>query len=181
MGDDKETPSSINEEEFFYLCVGQAISMWTNTESCLIDIAARLLGSSPDKTGCVFYSIGNFHVWLNTIDDLFLLAPEYNAARKDWISLADMLRGMNDTRVRLAHHTVWHGKTKDTPRNTLLPTRYDTRSKARKYKPLTASEISDFCEDINTVMDKIAALLKLMPWHGILSPRPSDQPPEGAR
>ena len=57
----------------FYTGVGQGISHWAHMEERLVEIAVILLGTTNRKAGLVFYSIINFHTWLNIIDELFSL------------------------------------------------------------------------------------------------------------
>src|SRR5689334_7652919 len=80
----------------FYSSVGQAISLWASMENKLVEIAALLLGTSEIKSGLMFFSISNFHVWLNTIDELFNLEPALQQFRPVWGTESDTLRQLND-------------------------------------------------------------------------------------
>jgi hypothetical protein len=55
-------------------------------ETRLVQIAARLLKTSEVKAGLVMYSIINLHVWLQIIDELFVLDGTYPKSQKMWRS-----------------------------------------------------------------------------------------------
>src|SRR4051794_5257561 len=55
----------------FYATVGQGISFWASMEGTLVQIAAKLLGTSEEKCGLLLYSIMNLFSWLTIIDELF--------------------------------------------------------------------------------------------------------------
>jgi hypothetical protein len=148
------------DRELFYAQVGQGISLWSSMEEHLVEIAARLLNTRLEKAGLVLYSINNFYAWLNIIDDLFGLAPEYGNFKKSWTEASANLRSLNDTRVRLAHHTVFH-LTK-TPQPTLRPSQFDARSKSKKYDPLTGIEILQFTVDVVAATKALVDLRKSM-------------------
>jgi hypothetical protein len=152
------TPEELDGRTEFYATVGQGISNWTRVEVRLIQIAARLLGSSVEKAGAIFYSIINFHNWLSIIDELLFLDQRFMPAKNDWNKLAGKLRALNDMRMRLAHHTVWH--TSDDPgRPTLKPAKEDTRKKSRSHKPLTATQILDFTNATTRVVNELRSFL----------------------
>ena len=88
------------------------------------------------------YSIMNFNVWLSIIDELFSMEPRYQPHKATWTAQSGKLRGMNDTRVRLAHHTVWDHF--EDQLVALRPGKHDSRMKSRKHKPLTKAEIFAF-------------------------------------
>jgi hypothetical protein len=52
------------------------------------------------------YSIINFNVWLSIIDELLLLDTRYSKTKSKWNGISSKLRGLKDTRDRLAHHTA---------------------------------------------------------------------------
>jgi hypothetical protein len=140
------TPLTLTTEQWqtrmhFYSGIGQGISFWASMESLIVQIAARLIGTTDEKAGLIFYSINNFYAWLSIIDDLFVLSPAFAAHKETWNGLTAILRELNDTRVRLAHHTVWDS---DDPTIALRPGKYDTRSKSRKHQPLTDPQIEAF-------------------------------------
>jgi hypothetical protein len=142
----------------FYAGVGQEISLWASMEGLLIEVTAALLGTTRNKSGLVLYSIMNFHVWLNIIDDLFNLEPQHAHHRNTWTNISDDLRRMNDVRVRLAHHTVW-GKSEKGTDFGLKPAEYDARTKSKKYAPLTSGELSEFMSAMEPVRERIQNLL----------------------
>jgi hypothetical protein len=138
----------------FYSSVGQAISVWAAMETNLVEIAALLLGTSEEKAGLLMYSIMNFHVWLDIIDELFSIEARYQTHKAMWTVQKEKLRGMNDTRVRLAHHTALNHMDDQA----LRPGRHDTRIKSRKHAPLSEAEITDF---ITQLLDVDQALFSL--------------------
>lgn len=127
-------------------------------ESSLVHLAAILLGATSAKTGVVLYSIQNFHTWLSVIDELFDLNPALRKARPKWTKIAARLRALNDTRVRLAHHTAVI-RNKDDP-TTLRAARYDLRMKSKKYGPLTPSDIVRFVHAVMAMADTILDLVE---------------------
>jgi hypothetical protein len=157
MTDDPERAWETSDT--FYSAVGQGISFWTSMEARLVQIAARLMGTTDEKAGLLLYSIMNFHSWLNSIDELFALEPRYSEQRQPWQDTSAKLRGLNDTRVRLAHHTVWRDDTFRSGRPSLLPGQFDTRIKSRKYKPLELEEIYVFS---NSVLETEKELMKII-------------------
>jgi len=155
-----------------YSSVGQAISMWASMESEVIEIAAILLGTTEQKTGLVFYSIMNFFSWLTIIDQLFTIDFKYSGHKPGWGKCAETLKALNDTRVRLAHHTVWDKPLDDSKPATIGPGRYDTRSKWREQGHLNEDEIIIFTAAVLDVSDKLKALLRDL--HATMnSPQPS--------
>ena len=171
----------------FYSSVGQAISTWASMETHLVSIASHLLDTSEEKTGLMLYSIQNFHAWLNIIDELFSMEPKFEKHRDEWTKISANLRTWNDTRLRLAHNTVW-SSTDPTPM--LRPGIFDSRSKSRKHKPLENAEIAAFIGLMVDVVGKVGNLALAMRAirHGIAwtSPdtpasREGDPPSGGAR
>jgi hypothetical protein len=148
------TQEDWEERSEFYRSVGQAISMWASMEDLLVEIAALLLDTSEEKAGLLMYSIINFNVWLNIIDELFSIEPRYQTHKATWTAQSEKLRGMNDTRVRLAHHTALNHMDDQA----LRPGRHDTRIKSRKHAPLSEAEITDF---ITQLLDVDQALFSL--------------------
>ena len=67
---------------------------------------------------------------------------------------------MNDTRVRLAHHTVWEHT--DDQLIALRPGKHDSRMKSRKHKPLTETEILAFSTQVFEVEKALLSLSKAM-------------------
>lgn len=57
----------------FYTTIGQGITAWSGMEEVIVQIAAKLLRTSEVKAGLIMYSTINFYVWLQIIDDLFVL------------------------------------------------------------------------------------------------------------
>ena len=158
-----ETGEPIDDPEArrgLYTRVGQAISFWASMETRLVTIAALLLGTSEQKAGLLMYSIMNFNVWLIIIDELFSMEPRYQHHKATWTAQSDELRGMNDTRVRLAHHTVWEHT--DDQLIALRPGKHDSRMKSRKHKPLTETEILAFSTQVFEVEKALLSLSKAM-------------------
>jgi hypothetical protein len=149
----------------FFSVVGQSISTWSAMESVLIGIAGTLLdltGSrSLSKVGLVFYSVQNFHVWLNIIDELFSLDDDFKDKRDEWGKKSDQLRKLNDTRVRLAHHTYWH-KVPNSADPSLAPARFDARNKSKKHAPLNMEQIADFLVVTTRIYEELIVLFEEM-------------------
>jgi hypothetical protein len=149
---------SWDEVHNFHASVGLAISHWAFMETRLVQICARLLGASDERTGVMLYSIMNFHSWLNIIDDLFLLTPSYSKEKTAWGKESAKLRAMADIRNRLAHHTAL-----GVGSPTLKPSALDARSKSKKHTPLTRQEITDFAQAINTMNEALQAIFENLP------------------
>jgi hypothetical protein len=185
MTSDSDDPDPKNLDLVFQATVGQGISAWSAMEDYLVGVASVLLGTTPHKTGLILYSIQNFYIWLNIIDELFTLETEYKDKREDWTKISGRLRELNDLRVHLAHHTSWHKDRKTTP-HSLMPGRFDTRSKSLKYAPLQAPQILGFTDGIVDVTDQLEELFKeissryVSSLHKLLE-RLRDLPPEDAQ
>jgi hypothetical protein len=67
----------VDQAKSFYMAVGQGISHWSHMEERLVQVAAKLLRTSPSKAGLVMFSIINFNVWLQLIDNLFVIDGTY--------------------------------------------------------------------------------------------------------
>jgi hypothetical protein len=149
---------SWEETTTFHACVGMAISHWAFMETRLVQICARLLGTSDERAGVMLYSIMNFHSWLNIIDDLFLLIPSYSKQKTAWGKESTKLRAMADIRNRLAHHTAL-----GVGSPTLKPSTLDARSKSKKHAPLTVQEIVDFDKAVNMMNEALLAIFEELP------------------
>jgi hypothetical protein len=144
--------------KLFYAIVGQGISNWSNMEEQLIEVAAHLLHTSKPKAGLVMYSIINFNVWLQLIDDLFVIDGAFPNSLKQWRQIFEALRNEKDIRDRLAHHRV----VQKGYEVHLRPPRADTRTKSLKMQPLTADEILDFSERVVAIKKRLSILLETM-------------------
>jgi hypothetical protein len=142
-----------------FTSVGQALSIWARMEEMLVAIAGLLLDTRFTKAGAVLYSIINFNVWLSLIDELFVLEPNYNAHKPRWNKISERLRGLKDTRDRLAHHTAYF---RDIGGTALRPGRLDTRRKSLKYQPLDFEQISTFIISVSDALQDLAELLNAM-------------------
>lgn len=134
-------------------------------EELLIGITGLLLRTSEFwKVGTIMYSIVSFPVWLGIIDDLFLLEPRYITLKPKWNKLSNRLRGLKETRDRLAHHTLYSGDKAATEAGdtSLRPGRFDIRQKVQKYQPLDYDQISKFIDHTGKVQDDLRALLNAM-------------------
>jgi hypothetical protein len=156
----------VDQAKKFYISVGQAISHWSRMENRLVQITARLLETSEEKSGLIMYSIINRHVWLQLIDDLFVLDGEYPQSLKMWRKIAQSLKAENDIRVQLAHHSISQDEEKNGGeieiQAYLRPSKLDVRTKAKKAKPLTMTQIVDFTGRVNAIHDRLVSLLELM-------------------
>jgi len=151
----------------FYTTVGLGISHWSQMEERLVQVAARLLRIPEAKAGLIMYSIINLHTWLQIIDELFELDGTYPKSVKLWNAIAKSLRAENDTRVALAHYSISQedidpGEELRAIQAYLRPRKLDVRSKSKKWKPLTMTEIMDFARRVGNIHDKLLTLLTLM-------------------
>jgi hypothetical protein len=151
----------------FYMTVGMAISHWSKMEERLIHVAAKLLKTTEPKAGLVMYSIMNLHVWIQIIDDLFVLDGTCPKSLKLWRSIAESLKTENDIRVGLAHYSMSqeaHGELWAI-QTYLRPGKLDIRNKSKKWTPLTILEIVEFIGRVNKISDTLSSLLELMKKH----------------
>lgn len=151
IGDDARLVDYIT----YSIVVGQGISIWTQMEASLIQVASILLGAKTEKMGIVLYSIPNFHSWLNITDDLFQNDSRFTASHPKWNKISGSLRSLNDTRVRLAHHTTY---TSEGEIVMLRAGRYDKRQKVKKYSPLSPADILKFINDVIQITEKMLDL-----------------------
>lgn len=151
----------------FYTAVGQGISHWARMEIRLVQVTAKVLATSEEKAGLLMYSI-NFYAWLDIISQLFELDGTYPRSFKKWRKLSEALKAENDTRVRLAHHSISQDREIvggiTGIQAYLKPARLDVRKKTKTHalKPLDMNEIADFTGRIGGLHGKLIALLKLM-------------------
>jgi hypothetical protein len=158
--------AELREIRLFFTAVGFGISEWAWMEEELVRILARLLRVSEAKAGLVAYSIINFHVWLQMIDDLFVLDGTYPKSLRKWRQIKENLKAENDVRARLAHHAIGSdsleravsGRSKPHLKASAL----DSRSKTKKFERLTAQEIYEFTNRVGDLKVRLAALLVLM-------------------
>jgi hypothetical protein len=158
--------AKLAQVRLFYAGVGQGISQWARMEERLVQITAKLLKTSEKKAGLILYSIINFYVWLDIIDQLFILDASYKDAHAKWQTLVSLLKKENDIRVRLAHHALDLDLKVDYERHSLeaylRPGKYDTRTKSKTLKPLETQEIIDFAQRISDLHDQLILVLELM-------------------
>lgn len=157
--DDYPSGETLSQEErtVFYSSVGQGISLWASMEGCIVELAARLLNTTTEKTGLIFYSIANFYSWISIIDQLFELEPKYADYRRRWTVTTAALRTLNDTRVRLAHHTTYDVDPESWI--ALRPGRHDSRTKSRRHAPLTTMQITKFSQSVVVVERELRDIL----------------------
>ncbi|MGB6534680.1 MAG: hypothetical protein WBF58_01810 [Xanthobacteraceae bacterium] len=158
--------AKLAQVRLFYAGVGQGISHWARMEERLVQIAARLLRSSERKAGLVLYSIINFYVWIDIIDQLFVLDGTYKNAHAKWQTLVSMLKKENDIRVRLAHHALDLDIEVDHEKHSmqayLRPGKFDTRTKAKTLKPIETQEIIEFTGRVSDLHDQLILVLEQM-------------------
>jgi hypothetical protein len=143
--------------------VGLALSAWAGMEELLVAIASLLLRTVEfPKVGTIMYSIVSFSVWLSIIDELFALEPLYGALKPKWNKINGRLRGLKDTRDRLAHHTIYSGGTVPGGDTSLRPARFDVRQKSQKYQPLDYDQTSKFIDSIGDTTNALRELLDAM-------------------
>lgn len=172
---DEEDKSKLRD--YFFESVGHAISLWAFTESTLIGLAAILLNCRVEKAGLVFYSIQNFHNWLNIIDELFEFEEKFKPQRAEWTRISSRLRKLNDTRVRLAHHTGIGHRDDTTP--SLKSAVFDLRRKSKKFRGLDFEQIIAFQRDVMACGVALGNLINAMLAQAKKSPAaPQDDPPQ---
>jgi hypothetical protein len=100
---------------------------------------------------------GNFsHALLCTIPP----TPRYITLKPRWNKVSERLRGLKDTRDRLAHHTIYEGDQATTIKgdSSLRPSRFDLRQKSQKYQPLDLDQISKFSDSLIKVQEDLTVL-----------------------
>jgi hypothetical protein len=145
--------------------VGLALSQWAGMEDLLIAIASLLLRTHEgEKVGIIFYSIVNFQTWLTIIGELFSMEPRYIALKQKWNKISERLRGLKDTRDRLAHHTIYYGDKATTlaGETSLRPGRFDVRQKSKKFTPLDLDQIKKVIDSVGKVVEDLSELLNAM-------------------
>jgi hypothetical protein len=145
-----------------FSCVGQALTRWAQMEDLLIAIVSLLLRvHEGKKIGTILYSITNFYTWLSIIGDLFSLEPLYVSLKPRWNKISHRLKGLNDTRVRLAHHSISLQDNEDT---SLRPGQFDSRPKSHQHRvnPLDYDQIIAFMESVSNITEDIRELLNAM-------------------
>jgi hypothetical protein len=147
--------------------VGLALSQWVGMEDSLVAIASLLLRTHEGhKVGTILYSIINPNTWLQIIGDLFSQEPLYVSLKPRWNKISERIRALNDTRVRLAHHTIYFGDKATTMAGdtSLKPGQFDIRPKSQKHRtdPLDYDQISKFIDDVGEVVKDLTVLLNSM-------------------
>jgi hypothetical protein len=148
-----------------FTSVGQALSHWAGMEGVLVAIVSLLLRThEANKVGIVLYSIINFNAWLSIIGELFSQEPLYISLKPKWNKISERLRGLKDTRDRLAHHTVYDGSQSTTISGdtSLRPAQFDIRQKSQKYQPLDFDQVLKFSDSVGKVQDDLTTLLNAM-------------------
>ncbi len=142
-----------------WAAVGTAISTWSLMEGGLVWLLATLLriDSYPQKAGVILYSINNYPTRLIIIDELMALETKLSGPLSKWNKLNSRLRELNDTRVRLAHHTAMGLDHKEV---LLRPPVYDVRSKSNKYSPLDEGEIREFIKKVGDITLQVMELVR---------------------
>jgi hypothetical protein len=144
--------------------VGLTLSHWAGMGELLVAIASLLLRThEARKVGIVLYSI-SFNIWLSIIGELFLQEPRYITLKPRWNKISERLRGLKDTRDRLAHHTIYEGDQATTIKgdSSLRPSRFDLRQKSQKYQPLDLDQIYKFSDSLIKVHGELTVLLNSM-------------------
>jgi hypothetical protein len=153
-----------------YHAIGSAITLWSEMEGMLVQMASWLLDAHIQKVGLIFYSINNFHTWLSIMGDLFAIDPAFDSIKSDWNKIAERLKGLNDARVRLAHHALKEGRDFiEIAENeldhldafpTLRPNSADVRAKWKKKTAIGIREIMDFQEEVIAVVEQLTDLVR---------------------
>jgi hypothetical protein len=150
-----------------FTSVGLALSQWAGMEDSLVAIATLLLRShEANKVGIILYSIINPKTWLEIIGALFSQEPLYISLKPRWNKISERIMKLNDTRVRLAHHSIYYGNKATTIAGdtSLKPGRFDVRPKSQKHRtePLDYDQISEFTDSVEEIIKDLTALLNSM-------------------
>jgi hypothetical protein len=160
-----EAKKMLEEKKWLYAAVGEALSQWARMEDLLVAIASLLLRTHEvNKVGIILYSIINFNVWLDIIEELFTLEPIYTTLKPRWNKLGSKLKGLKNTRDRLAHHTIYYGDNATTLAGdiSLRPGQFDIRQKSQKYQPMNYDQTTKFTDSVINLAKDLTALLNAM-------------------
>jgi hypothetical protein len=100
---------------------------------------------------------------------VFAIEPRYRSLRSDWTPIAERLKKLNDTRVRLAHYALISGKgiealiageDLEVIFPSLQPNQFDTRTKTKKQTPLRFEEVVVFIQELASVAVRLAELVE---------------------
>jgi hypothetical protein len=142
-----------SEDRALYLVVGTALTSWATMEESMVIIFSMLLRTDAEKAGLILYSIVNFSVWINIIDELFAIDDLYFPLKPRWNKLVERFRPLKDDRDRIAHHAVRpkrEGASKFAE-TTLRPSGFDIRRKSLKHKPMADDDIMAFTTKVNSL------------------------------
>jgi hypothetical protein len=150
-----------------FTSVGLALSQWAGMEDSLVAIASLLLRThEANKVGIILYSIINSKTWLEIIGALFSQEPLYISLKPRWNKISDRIIKLNDTRVRLAHHTIYYGDKATTLAGdtSLKPGQFDIRPKSQTHRldPLDYDQISKFTDSVDEIIKDLTALVSSM-------------------
>jgi hypothetical protein len=157
---------SLHRQQLFTY-VGLALSQWVGMEDSLVGITSLLLRTHEGhKVGTILYSIMNPKTWLEIIGTLFSQEPLFISLKPRWNKISERIMKLNDTRVRLAHHTIYYGDKATTLAGdtSLKPGQFDIRPKSQKHRtePLDYDQISEFIDSVGKVVEDLTALLNSM-------------------
>lgn len=152
------------DKRALFAAVGAALSSWAKMEELLVIIAALLLRVDVQKSGLILYTIINFNVWINLIDEMFPLEPQFMPCKPRWNQISTRIRAIKDNRDRLAHQSFWaHGygvrKVGDT---TLRSSSLDARIKSQKLRPMDAEQITQFTEAVVQISEDLLRLIEAL-------------------
>lgn len=154
---DQDFVKHLGKMDHTFKLIGHGISLWSFMEGNIILIFAKLMGTTNEKAGLVLYSM-NFMAWLPLVTDLFANDKKYGKISSKWNKKFERLRSMNNTRVRLAHHTILENSD-----SLLQVPRFDTRQKSLAQSPLNDEELSEFIDKIIAMNNELAMLFNEMP------------------
>jgi hypothetical protein len=136
-------------------------------EDSLVAITTLLLRShEANKVGIILYSIINPKTWLEIIGALSSQEPLYISLKPRWNKISARIIKLNDTRVRLAHHSIYCGDKATTLAGdtSLRPGQFDIRPKSQTHRldPLDYGQISKFTDSVDEIIKDLTALLNSM-------------------
>ena len=148
----------ISETETLYWTVGRALTVWATMEEAIVIVISLLLRVPPNKAGVVMYSIHSFGPWVQIPNDLFDLDETLKPFKKRFNQIYEGIRALKDQRDQLAHHSV-----KGSVDSAFVQASHmDLRTKSKKQRPLSVSEVLAFTHDILDATNKLKDLIEAM-------------------
>ncbi|MGJ4951851.1 hypothetical protein [Bradyrhizobium sp. HKCCYLS20291] len=138
-----------------HAAIGVSITTWSSLEGFVVEIASSIIDVKSDVGGVIFYNFP-FARMLDVIGEIIRVDDRFASLEQEWDKLSKLLFGLNDVRVRLAHHGLSSGKDiydfppdiAEFPVDELLPGlepyQADSRKKWKKKKRMSFVETVGF-------------------------------------